>query len=71
MNLRMKILEKEAWLETSQEAGAVVVMKMWIELVSDILYVKSNKLLIVVDKGRYLTRGTVEPASSPHRTGCQ
>ena len=40
MNLRKKILEKEAWLGTSQEAGEDGVMKMWIEMVSDILYVK-------------------------------
>ena len=44
MNLRKKILKKEAWLGTGREAGDDGVMKMWIEMVSDVLYVKSNKL---------------------------
>ena len=44
MNPRKKMLEKEARLGTSQEAGEDGVMKMWIEMVSDILYGKSNKL---------------------------
>ena len=44
MNLRKKILEKEAWLGTSGKAGDNGVMKMWIEIVSDNLFVKSNKL---------------------------
>ena len=39
-NPRKKMLEKEAWLGTSQRAGEDGVMKMWIEMV----YVKSNKL---------------------------
>ena len=38
------MLEKEAWVGTSQEAAEDGVMKMWIEIVSDILYFKSNKL---------------------------
>ena len=44
MNLRKKILEKEAWLGTIREAGDDGVMKMWIEMVSDFLYVNNNKL---------------------------
>ena len=32
MNPRKKMLEKEAWLGTSQEAGEDGVMKMWIEM---------------------------------------
>ena len=44
MNLRKKILEKEAWLGTIQEAGDDGVMKMWIEMVFDFLYLNSNKL---------------------------
>ena len=49
MNPRKKMLEKEARLGTSQEAGEDGVMKMWIEMVSDILYGKSNKLLSPVN----------------------
>ena len=37
--------KKRKRLGTSQEAGEDGVMKMWIEMVSDILYGKSNKLL--------------------------
>ena len=43
------MLEKEARLGTSQEAGEDGVMKMWIEMVSDILCGKSNKLLSPVN----------------------
>ena len=39
MILRKKIVEKEAWLG----------INMWIDRVSDILYVKSNKLSSPVD----------------------
>ena len=49
MNPRKKMLEKEARLGTSQEAGEDGVMKMWIEMVSDILCGKSNKLLSPVN----------------------
>ena len=44
MNLRKKILEKEALLGTGREAGDDGVMKIWIVMVSDVLYAISNKL---------------------------
>ena len=44
MNLRKKILKKEALLGTGREAGDDGVINLWIEMVSDVLYVKSNKL---------------------------
>ena len=48
MNRRKKKLEKKAWLGTSQEAGEDGVMKMWIEMVSDILYGKVINLLVLL-----------------------
>ena len=55
MNLRKKIFEKEAWLGTIQEAGDDGVMKMWIEMVSDILYFKSNKLSSPVNTNSFFS----------------
>ena len=37
MNLRKKILKKEALLGTGREAGEDGVMKMWIEMFSDVV----------------------------------
>ena len=42
MNLRKKILEKEAWLGTSREVGEDGVIKMWIEAVARSIFARKG-----------------------------